>query len=692
MYKEINQSPLLKWRIPVDIALTGHKISLIIQATLGGIDVGHDAKFRSQMSQLNTDRHLVFQHACRLIRCIIDCELSVGDSLTVRNAMELSRSLGARAWDDSPLQLGQLQGIGPVAVRKLVGADIRTIEELESVEPHRIEMILSRNPPFGREVLAKAEAFPKPRVTLRMIGQAVKARDSLEVSVNIVANIGFINDGAPRSFAGKPVMLVMLAETSDGRIQHYHRVSSQTVGRGEDVLFQAKFTSPIQLVNFYISCEDIAGTLRFASLAPKLPLSLFQCDGMPKGSNRQSATKAVTKKTVELPKPTVLSKKKNRPSDEFADADLDDDDLLEAISSSDFPDIDSIDTESMIEVNEKKQQKPGVKTRPANQPPRRLPNGKWECNHHCKDKDACRHLCCNVGLDKKPAPPRSKKAVVNTVTETAGIKDFTKQTKPGSELKTNRTSQLPLSVSGKPSKKTSTSIPSTSASLTRYDEDSIFNDEVMGTSASELDTAAFTVTPARENELEIDELDLTSDDFDDFNPPTKRSFESSCLPIEAPGKSRKKACTEDTQVGKQSTTKPFVTMQDFESSELFDECLPEDVDFSDEPLEESVTRQESIYVADTNSKGHHSRDQDEFGSVDLSDAEMLADLRPVEVPMGTGSSAECTSQSAWQRLSQADIPSLSTNAEPQPNAKPADYEELKAWALQEFGDIIDFVD
>jgi hypothetical protein len=42
--------------------------------------------------------------------------------------------------------------------------------------------------------------------------------------------------------------------------------------------------------------------------------------------------------------------------------------------------------------------------------PIRLPNGKWECNHNCKDKAHCKHLCCREGTDapRKPKPKLSR--------------------------------------------------------------------------------------------------------------------------------------------------------------------------------------------------------------------------------------------------------------------------------------------
>lgn len=150
-----------------------HKISLMIQATLGGLDFQHDEHFGKHRQQLLIDRGIIFQHVPRLVRCIIDCALHREDSIAVRNALELSRSLGARIWDDSPLQLMQIDKIGPVAARKLVGANLKTVEDLEYTESQKIDMILSKNPPFGLNVLKSLQTFPKLRISLQKIGQPV---------------------------------------------------------------------------------------------------------------------------------------------------------------------------------------------------------------------------------------------------------------------------------------------------------------------------------------------------------------------------------------------------------------------------------------------------------------------------------------------------------------------------------------
>jgi ATP-dependent DNA helicase HFM1/MER3 len=63
----------------------------------------------------------------------------------------------------------QIEQIGVVAVRKLAGAGITDIEELEATEAPQIDMILSKNPPFGMKLLARLKEFPKLRVSMKIV-------------------------------------------------------------------------------------------------------------------------------------------------------------------------------------------------------------------------------------------------------------------------------------------------------------------------------------------------------------------------------------------------------------------------------------------------------------------------------------------------------------------------------------------
>ena len=85
--------------------------------------------------------------------------------------MELARSFGARVWDNSPLEMKQIAQIGLVAIRKLAMGGINSIEALEAAEPQRIEMLMSKNPPFGTKLLANLRDFPKLRLSVKLMGK-----------------------------------------------------------------------------------------------------------------------------------------------------------------------------------------------------------------------------------------------------------------------------------------------------------------------------------------------------------------------------------------------------------------------------------------------------------------------------------------------------------------------------------------
>jgi ATP-dependent DNA helicase HFM1/MER3 len=163
----INKSPYIRFPIPVNLDLPAHKVSLLVQSVLGAADIAWTDDLSKHKVQYNMEAIIVFKHITRLIRCIIDCQIYLGDSVSINNALMLERSLAARVWDDSPLQMKQIEGIGVVGVRKLASAGIRSIEELDCTEAHRIESTLSRNPPFGIRILEMLKSFPKLRVSIQ---------------------------------------------------------------------------------------------------------------------------------------------------------------------------------------------------------------------------------------------------------------------------------------------------------------------------------------------------------------------------------------------------------------------------------------------------------------------------------------------------------------------------------------------
>ncbi|KAI4136004.1 MAG: hypothetical protein LQ347_000181 [Umbilicaria vellea] len=255
LYKEFNNAAGMRFPIKVNIALAEHKRSLIIQSELAGIEFPAAEQFAKHKRQFQQDKAILFSHAQRLIRCVVDCQLYLHDSVTVRHTLELARSFGARVWDNSPLQMKQIPQIGGVAVRKLAVAGINSIEILEATEAHRLELLLNKQNPFGMKILASLKDFPKLRVSVKMMGK--DCRSGQPVRVKFLAEIRFINDKAPVFFHRKPIFVCFLAERSDGHLVDFRRLSANKLGTGQEILISADLLSGEQYITCYVMCDEI---------------------------------------------------------------------------------------------------------------------------------------------------------------------------------------------------------------------------------------------------------------------------------------------------------------------------------------------------------------------------------------------------------------------------------------------------
>ncbi|KAK0898882.1 ATP-dependent DNA helicase MER3 [Friedmanniomyces endolithicus] len=402
-YKELNKNSSIKFPIPVNLDQPAHKVSLVIQAVLGAIDLpSEDYK---QRLEFGVAKATIFQQAQRFVRCIVDCQLFLDDAVSTRNALMLARSFGAQVWDDSPLHMKQLDGVGLVSVRKLAVAGIKSIEDIETTEAHRLEGILSRNPPYGEQLQKKARAFPKLRISMETMGEPV-IKKGQHVTVNVKAEIGFLNETEPTMFQGRQVYVCLLVEISDGHKVHFARISAKKLGAGQEVMFSANLINAGQTIRAYVMCDEIAGSARHAMLKPEIPTIAFPPPKTAEEASKQRS-QVVYAPNVAKRRASVLKSGADiqSVSDETGDAGLDDADLTFAESGG-FVDIDDLDNSG----KQKRQKTTHSTQMNDDREPRQLANGKWACNHACKDKTACKHMCCRDGLDKKPKPPKQKES------------------------------------------------------------------------------------------------------------------------------------------------------------------------------------------------------------------------------------------------------------------------------------------
>jgi len=344
----------------------------------------------------------VIGHCNRLVRCLDDVIVQRKDSFAMKSALEMTRSLAAGVWDDTPMQLKQIPGIGDVFMRKFAAAGVKSIDALFNTEPHRIEIILSKTPTFGHDIIKKVAAFPMLHISAKEVDKKRKFQNGVELKLR--CEIGFMNDTPPLNFNRKQFNVLYLCETSSGALIDFRRFDPKRLQNNQEIFLTAHIEEPASKLRCHVMCDDIAGTHRFVELPINCPDSWFS-------SKQNTLQQACPQSTIHTNAST------NRNPDEFDDGDLDDSDLLAATQGSVLEDVDDID-DIMAEVDGRKNSQiprkrsgtsQSLDRKDHYQESKRLPNGNWPCKHICKDKGLdCKHQCCKEGTKRMPSRKRRK--------------------------------------------------------------------------------------------------------------------------------------------------------------------------------------------------------------------------------------------------------------------------------------------
>ncbi|KAK9368678.1 P-loop containing nucleoside triphosphate hydrolase protein [Lipomyces kononenkoae] len=222
-YKEINAAVGIRYPLKVvDIKDFGAKVSLIIQYTLGRAEFPVYDGAGKHAAQFHADKAIVWQNVQRLIRCIVDCKIQSNDGVSVRNALELARSLRAEIWDNSANVLLQLNGIGPATLRKFLNRNIQTFADLASTDILGIESALSLNKGRGMQYLQDVETIPRFGVTLKKLGET---RDGSAVEIAVHVSVAILNKTMVKMYNRKLLTVGFLMELSNGELVDFRRAT-----------------------------------------------------------------------------------------------------------------------------------------------------------------------------------------------------------------------------------------------------------------------------------------------------------------------------------------------------------------------------------------------------------------------------------------------------------------------------------
>ncbi|KAG1891431.1 P-loop containing nucleoside triphosphate hydrolase protein [Suillus subluteus] len=257
---------------------TSDKVFLLMQAVLGGLPL-NSAEYRSGESQLSLEAFSVFRHVSRIATAVAEVAIIKKNGAQVKHGLELVRCLNAKAWEDRPIVLRQLEYIGEKSIKILAENHISSIPKLLSTSPLRLEELLNRRSPFGSEVLLAANELPKYFLALTEVKVSPSDGKS-PVDVELSIECGLLLD--KRASAGSKKqkrsgfdITTLLTVTSDFVFIDFRRISTKVLRERKSFVINAQLTRPSQTINVSISSDNIAGVTVTESFKPSLPTNKY---------------------------------------------------------------------------------------------------------------------------------------------------------------------------------------------------------------------------------------------------------------------------------------------------------------------------------------------------------------------------------------------------------------------------------
>ena len=178
------------------------------------------------------------------------------------------------------------------------------------------------------------------------------------------------------------------------------------------MLMSAPLTRHDQYITSYVMCDEVAGTMRYAELKHDIHASVFPPQLVGDHRPRKLVESETPNESRLLGDQRSVMQSPSR-HDEYSDGEFDDEDFIALADANGMEN--SKPAKSKTTLNNRGAipvESAQANRSEASWNPTQLDNGKWACNHKCKDKSTCKHLCCRDGVDKAPKPPKASTAVV----------------------------------------------------------------------------------------------------------------------------------------------------------------------------------------------------------------------------------------------------------------------------------------
>ncbi|OCH92100.1 P-loop containing nucleoside triphosphate hydrolase protein, partial [Obba rivulosa] len=271
VYNKLRENEDIRFKMR-KVEKSSDKVFLIVQAVLGAINLS-DPAYRGSDSQPSLEAPGIFRHITRIAKAVVEVAVVKKAGRMLLYGLEALRCLTSRAWEDRPSVLRQLDQIGEkssvppyllIPNNILAQNGITSFDILRVENPMRLEALLNRKPPFGHELIASAKEFPQYQLGITEVDVAAsdgKRPLQVELTIECSAVLPKATNAKQKKAKQKGLdMTVVLTLTSDMEFIDFRRIETKSLIEPKDFLITAELMRPSQNVVVYISSElDLEG-------------------------------------------------------------------------------------------------------------------------------------------------------------------------------------------------------------------------------------------------------------------------------------------------------------------------------------------------------------------------------------------------------------------------------------------------
>ncbi|ESW97463.1 hypothetical protein KL918_001076 [Ogataea parapolymorpha] len=188
LFRKINQSQLIRYRLEGEIEAVWQKVHLVVQFELGRLDYPTHPSFKNLLFNFNYDKAKVLRQMSNVINAGISIFERKADTTSLRSMLYLGRCLSAKAWENTALELTQIEGIGKAGARKLEAGNIHSIKEAVQLSKESFHQFGIKN---SATIYDQLRLFPQIHLKARIIKNA-SASDLLNIAIVITTPIEYI--------------------------------------------------------------------------------------------------------------------------------------------------------------------------------------------------------------------------------------------------------------------------------------------------------------------------------------------------------------------------------------------------------------------------------------------------------------------------------------------------------------------